>query len=146
MKPRIVRESMQGAPLYHADYSGPPCLLLYWPEDCPYTPERVMAACERVGWTPMSVPRQMGGTGWQVPVQESPVWAALTPEFIAAGEPRRCSRCGDPGHTVEDCYDRRKGERRQLTKRRKIGPTYGGGRRTPKCPPNRRTGKDRRKP
>ena len=154
-KPRIVREKGENGGIFADFYHGPAALVLYWPESCPYTPEVVVAVCERRQLTLATVPME-STCGWGIYTcwtrVRLPTWTALTPEFM--GEPKKCAHecvewsVTEAGRQCAMCgallFDRRHGERRQLTKRRKVGPTYGGGRRSPKCPPNRRTGLDRR--
>ena len=160
-KPRIVREAKHWSdgPL-REDYDGLAYLALPWPEDCPYTPERVMAACERHGWEAIGVPRWGASAGWFVPVTCGGVdtFCALTSEFMA--EPKRCAheccdwkngphgrRCALCGVILSDRRhgERRKGERRRMDKN--LGDDRRGHIKTWYRPerPDRRTGKDRRK-
>lgn len=117
---RAYHESTAAAHLLSEHYSGPAYLALPWPESCPYTPERVMAACERRG---------------------------LTPEFMA--EPKRCEHVRRPTPSndgfVKCCKcgailsDRRKGERRGRDRRFTACNLHLG------CDPTgRRDGRDRR--
>lgn len=149
-KPTIIYDCRHG---YHStkpeDCEHGVGLLLPWPESCPYTPEQVMAACERKLVELVSVPRN-SGTGWFVQYRGGR-WIALTPEFM--GEPKKCAcetspcgyKCPECGRVI--CDRRRKGERRK-GERRKIGQLYEGGRRRPPefGPIEPRTGRDRRKP
>jgi len=160
VKPRIVRESAVGGArgTLGECWTGLAGVFFYWPEDCPYTPEQVMAACERDGRTLLAVPERDDQRIWLIyaPKGRGKWFTALTSEFI--GEPKRCEHgiavasCEGGGWivgpTCPKCgailSDRRHGERRK-GEQRKVGYRYGGGgRRYPQC--DRRTGKDRRTP
>ena len=158
MKPRIVREPCVPAESMGLNeyFHGRAYLALPWPPDCPYTPEQVMAACERRDEVMASVPCPGMCVGeWRVFVgsYRAGRWALLTPEFI--GE----SKCDAPGHEwtpPENCYSvcpkcnailsdrrletRRKGERREEERR----SFKCGGRRNHGSDPRRC--KDRRRP
>jgi hypothetical protein len=170
MKPRIVREwahwpeATHGSSALIENGDGCAYLALPWPEECPYTPEQVMKACEHRVISPRGVPATNGGREcWWLPIYPVSIGTVdLTPEFI--GEPKwkpeqMCAhvraifggdyRCASCGAVVKD---RRKGQQRK-GERRKEGPMYGGGRR---CYPryhasdckvyDRRKPTDRRKP
>lgn len=156
-KPRIVREN-ENAPydVMHEIYHGPAYLALPWPKECPWTPEQVMAACERRGLTLSAIPCRDMGTGmWWVRTRSMPCtseWTEnLTPDFI--GEPK--PKCDSPMHgCVQSGFvkcpscgailsDRRKGEERRKSWRRYACVDFWGRRMRPG---DRRTGgKDRRK-
>jgi len=164
MKPRIVRELGvgQGFPFaLHEVGVGPAYLGLPWPKvgtgpgECPYTPEQVMAACERKGLEVLGRVYSLFGESWWMWVQRGThaELISLTPEFI--GEPK----CNAPGHEwtpPENCYsvcprcnailsDRRYYTQRK-EERRKIGKLYSGGRRRINTSlVERRTGTDRRR-
>jgi len=104
MKPRIVRELGvgQGFPFaLHEVGVGPAYLGLPWPKvgtgpgECPYTPEQVMAACERKGLEVLGRVYSLFGESWWMWVQRGThaELISLTPEFI--GEPK----CNAPGPT-----------------------------------------------
>lgn len=158
MKPRIVRE--YGVPstvlnLLSEDYHGPAYLALPWPEDCPWTPEQVMAACERNKRALLGLPELELGD-WIVYAQADGrarrKYVTLTPEFMA--EPKKCEhsvRRSDWGNGYATCAecgaglsDRRKGERRKGERR--WVTECRGGRRHDGFNKHHRTGKDRRKP
>ena len=156
MKPRIVREwdkAEDGLKTKLVAY-----LQLPWPKDCPYTPEQVMAACERKGVVLSSVPtNEMSTDWWWVRVKSQPGHSefteTLTPEFMA--EPKGCEHapfhcvssgryieCPKCGTVIHDRRygERRKGERRAITAAEPI--CFGGTIRGDW--PGRRTGEDRR--
>ena len=157
MKPRIVREGNDSGWLTSNKARGRPFLALPWPEDCPYTPEQVMAACERKGVVLSSVPtNEMSTDWWWVRVKSQPGHSefteTLTPEFMA--EPKGCEHapfhcvssgryieCPKCGTVIHDRRygERRKGERRMICRDR----DWEGGRRVPMY---RRKDQDRRKP
>lgn len=145
MKPRIVREwdeNVERAPacFYRDDLplagscEGPAYLALPWPEACPYTPEAVMAVCEREAWTLVGVPVLDALNGWRCAVRRKGAdgyigigFMHLTPEFM--GEQKKCEH--KPFHRVRsglyiECphcdailsdrrhCERRKGERRMI--------------------------------
>jgi len=151
--------------MLHECFSGRTIYLaLPWPEDCPYTPEAVMAACERMGVTLSSVPTtEMGTDRWWVRVKSQPghsEWTqTLTPEFM--GEPRKCEHPDGMCFTLHAIHggwfikcdacgailsDRRHGERREGERR---GKGSWGGRRDMNTVrgtnADRRIGTDRRK-
>ena len=156
-KPRIVRESttvtMNGLPWMHESHAGKAALLLYWPEACPWPPERVMAACERVHEQPFGVPYAVNGM-WEVRVAPFKCYV-LTPEFMA--EPKPCPTCRawcrartDIPPTCPDCgrlvcERRTQGERRKGERRVPLhgGIAYGG--RRAGLDKQRRSGNDRRR-
>ena len=138
MKPRIVRER-----------TGRVCLNIPWPDECPHSPEAVMAACERAGKEIIGVPFMRGGW-WRVPYLHHLICdsLALTPEFMA--EPKRCEHglvtstgsttmdYGEPRHFTKCCNcgailsDRRVGERRKGERRTiRSNTDWYGGRRDP---------------
>jgi len=160
VKPRIVRENVSGEGFpfaLHECARGIPYLALPWPKvgtgpgECPYTPEQVMAACERNGHTPAAVPYEDGW--WKVRAERDGcfMYFSLTPEFI--GEPK----CDAPGHEwtpPANCFsvcpscgailsDRRYYTQRK-EERRKVGPRYEGGRRRSSGQRERRFFTDRR--
>ena len=162
MKPRIVRPNSTeraGDEMLHECFSGRTIYLaLPWPKDCPYTPEQVMAACERAGNVPLSVPMKNTLDDWVVVIGFLH-WRNLTPEFM--GEPKKCEHPDGMCFTLHAIHggwfikcdacgailsDRRHGERREGERR---GRGSWGGRRDMDTVrgtnADRRIGTDRRK-
>jgi hypothetical protein len=160
-KPRIVREwegtADTKSPSLNECFHGKAYLALPWPEDCPYTPEQVMMACDVQMLELVSTPFRDGGLWWFACKGSGKLvrYIPLTPKFIAAGEPKKCSLphtrfeqavidkcvCGAPITIVSNrrMGERRKGERRGLNY---IGNRDYGGRQRGIF---RRADKDRRK-
>ncbi len=150
MKPRIVREGNDSGWLTSNKARGQPYLALPWPPECPWTPETVMAACERAGEVLAGVPECQAGF-WKAPLGVMR-FRYLTPEFVA--EPKKCAhgfvrattpspagcfvKCSECGTILSD---RRKGERRG--KDRRSGASRGGYQRM-LCNIDHRSGTDRR--
>lgn len=152
MKPRIVRAVLPGLGEWIGEQGlGTAYLALPWPEECPWTPEQVMAACERnTGTFPVRVPWLSTGGQWLITTNT--MVYGLTPEFmgepkkclceqfdISGGLPLRCEKCGRIIH------DRRKGERRKRERRKGLSCLFVPER-LEQRKRVRRSGKDRRKP